>query len=206
MNKDEYFLKSVCRIFNRPFKITKACQRQESARLSQTPGHTATLCLLADTKPSDWIRALSTPSLSSPCLSSPNTVSQSVQSCSRRDSFTTLTETPLLKVSMQHVDEELNHLSHDTVQMLIQKSVAAKEHAYCVYSKFRVGAALLTADGCVYTGNRHVNFYACVFVFRGSNLCLIGPEVQMLKRFNQSFLRLLFYMNVYLCFQQQHCC
>ncbi|XP_075870301.1 cytidine deaminase-like [Nelusetta ayraudi] len=59
---------------------------------------------------------------------------------------------------MQHdaVDQEpthnSTHLSHDTVQMLIQKSVEAKKHAYCVYSKFRVGAALLTADGCVYTG------------------------------------------------------
>lgn len=58
---------------------------------------------------------------------------------------------------MQRVDEEpahnSTHLSQDTVQMLIQKSMEAKQYAYCVYSKFPVGAALLTADGCVYTGN-----------------------------------------------------
>lgn len=56
---------------------------------------------------------------------------------------------------MQHVvavGEEPTQLPHDTLQMLIQKSVEAKKHAYCVYSKFRVGAALLTADGSVYTG------------------------------------------------------
>lgn len=57
------------------------------------------------------------------------------------------------------------HLSHDTVQMLIQKSVEAKKHAYCVYSKFRVGAALLTADGCVYTGNWLSNLYKLVWFF-----------------------------------------
>lgn len=72
---------------------------------------------------------------------------------------------------MQHVavDQEpthnSTHLSHDTVQMLIQKSVEAKKHAYCVYSKFRVGAALLTADGCVYTGNWLSNLYKLVWFF-----------------------------------------
>ncbi|XP_076840091.1 cytidine deaminase a [Brachyhypopomus gauderio] len=35
---------------------------------------------------------------------------------------------------------------------LISKSIAAKEFAYCPYSKFRVGAALLTRDGSVFTG------------------------------------------------------
>lgn len=70
---------------------------------------------------------------------------------------------------MQRVadDEQPMHnsgrLSDDTVQMLIQKSVEAKQHAYCVYSKFRVGAALLTADGCVFTGNGQVTLvHACL--------------------------------------------
>lgn len=74
----------------------------------------------------------------------------------------------LLSVSMQRVDEEpphnSTHLSRDTVQMLIQKSVEAKKNAYCVYSKFPVGAALLTADGCVYTGNwrvKHGHTWSC---------------------------------------------
>lgn len=64
------------------------------------------------------------------------------------------------------------HLAHDTVQMLIQKSVEAKKHAYCVYSKFRVGAALLTADGCVYTGKLAVKLVQTCLLFRGYILYL----------------------------------
>ena len=35
---------------------------------------------------------------------------------------------------------------------LIRKAIEAKEHAYAPYSNFRVGAALLTKDGQVFTG------------------------------------------------------
>lgn len=35
---------------------------------------------------------------------------------------------------------------------LVRKARAAKENAYCPYSEYSVGAALLTADGKVYTG------------------------------------------------------
>ncbi|XP_051958002.1 cytidine deaminase-like [Xyrauchen texanus] len=38
------------------------------------------------------------------------------------------------------------------VKELIQQSLEAKKFAYCPYSKFRVGAALLTHDGTVFTG------------------------------------------------------
>ncbi|XP_047438810.1 cytidine deaminase-like [Mugil cephalus] len=38
------------------------------------------------------------------------------------------------------------------VKELIDKAQKAKEQAYCPYSKFRVGAALRTVDGLVYTG------------------------------------------------------
>lgn len=37
---------------------------------------------------------------------------------------------------------------------LIRQSLEAKEFAYCPYSKFRVGAALLAQDGKVFTGER----------------------------------------------------
>ena len=43
----------------------------------------------------------------------------------------------------------------DTPQLLndlIQKCFEAKEKAYCPYSKFRVGAALLTEGGKIFTG------------------------------------------------------
>lgn len=42
------------------------------------------------------------------------------------------------------------HLSG--MKELIRKSLEARKFAYCPYSKFRVGAALLTHDGTVFTG------------------------------------------------------
>ncbi|KAK5872754.1 hypothetical protein PBY51_013427 [Eleginops maclovinus] len=44
------------------------------------------------------------------------------------------------------------HLSQKAIEKLIQQSQEAKQHAYCPYSKFRVGAALLTMDDSVFTG------------------------------------------------------
>ncbi|XP_071377939.1 cytidine deaminase-like [Centroberyx affinis] len=38
------------------------------------------------------------------------------------------------------------------IKPLIHKSQKAKEFAYCPYSKFRVGAALMAHDGTVFTG------------------------------------------------------
>ncbi len=38
------------------------------------------------------------------------------------------------------------------IQELIQKAIHAREQAYVPYSKFKVGAALLTKDGKVYEG------------------------------------------------------
>ena len=37
-------------------------------------------------------------------------------------------------------------------ELLIQKAIEAREKSYCPYSGFAVGAALLTADGKIYTG------------------------------------------------------
>ncbi|MGE5363937.1 MAG: cytidine deaminase [Bacteroidota bacterium] len=36
--------------------------------------------------------------------------------------------------------------------ILVQKAQEAKEHSYSIYSHFRVGAALLTADDIIYQG------------------------------------------------------
>ena len=47
-------------------------------------------------------------------------------------------------------------LSQETVEMLIRRSQEAKKQAYCPYSKFRVGAALLTLDNSVITGELRV--------------------------------------------------
>ena len=39
-----------------------------------------------------------------------------------------------------------------TTEQLIQKAIEAMEHAYAPYSGYKVGAALLCADGTVYQG------------------------------------------------------
>ena len=44
------------------------------------------------------------------------------------------------------------HEMQEGVTGLIRTSLDAKEFAYCPYSKFRVGAAVLARDGKVFTG------------------------------------------------------
>lgn len=187
MNKDEYFLKVSAALLITLHNLQGLPAPKIQLPTPGFPKPQATqqrcVCLLTSNQVIGFEQFPPTPSLSSPLISSPNTVPWGIQSCSRRDSFTDLTETPLLRVSMQHVavDEEPTHnstpLSHDTVQMLIQKSVEAKKHAYCVYSMFRVGAALLTADGSVYTGNWHV---------RRGNTCLCLKELYFVSEMSRS--------------------
>ncbi|MGN0479477.1 MAG: cytidine deaminase [Hominenteromicrobium sp.] len=43
-------------------------------------------------------------------------------------------------------------LCEKTVRRLAEAALQARENAYCPYSGFAVGAALLTADGKIYTG------------------------------------------------------
>ncbi|XP_047203553.1 cytidine deaminase b [Girardinichthys multiradiatus] len=49
-------------------------------------------------------------------------------------------------------DQSLRHLSQEEVKKLIHQSDEAKKYSYSPYSKFRVGAALLTLDNRVFTG------------------------------------------------------
>lgn len=48
--------------------------------------------------------------------------------------------------------EPVHRLGDDEIKELIGKSVEAKAKAYAPYSKFHVGAALLTASGEIFTG------------------------------------------------------
>ncbi|XP_068172070.1 cytidine deaminase b [Antennarius striatus] len=54
--------------------------------------------------------------------------------------------------AMHIKDHSSKHLSQETVKKLINQSQEAKKQAYCPYSKFRVGAALLTLENKVFTG------------------------------------------------------
>eukprot|EP01132_Coremiostelium_polycephalum_P002033 gene2033-2502_t len=46
----------------------------------------------------------------------------------------------------------VNEISKEQYQQLVQVANKSKEHAYCPYSKFRVGAALLGENGTIYSG------------------------------------------------------
>lgn len=49
-------------------------------------------------------------------------------------------------------DLGMRELSEKTIRMLIEKAKAASSNAYCPYSKFSVGAAILTEDEQIFTG------------------------------------------------------
>ncbi|MBQ7355105.1 MAG: cytidine deaminase [Clostridia bacterium] len=43
-------------------------------------------------------------------------------------------------------------MNQETINALVANALAAREKSYCPYSGFAVGAALLAADGTIYTG------------------------------------------------------
>ena len=45
-----------------------------------------------------------------------------------------------------------DQISDKTIQKLISAAVSVKENAYCPYSNFRVGSAVLCEDGSIFTG------------------------------------------------------
>ena len=46
----------------------------------------------------------------------------------------------------------MNRLTQGEIDLLLDKAREARDHAYAPYSKYAVGAALLTADGQIYQG------------------------------------------------------
>lgn len=56
-------------------------------------------------------------------------------------------------------DHSSAQVSTEMIKILIEESNKAKKQAYCPYSKFRVGSALLTADNHVFTGKKHAKLY-----------------------------------------------
>ncbi|XP_076611096.1 cytidine deaminase b [Chaetodon auriga] len=76
-------------------------------------------------------------------------------------------------------DHGSRQLSQETVKRLIHQSQEAKKKAYCPYSKFRVGAALLTLDNCVFTGCNVEN--AC------NNLGLCAERTAICKAVSEGY-------------------
>ncbi|MBR0206936.1 MAG: cytidine deaminase [Clostridia bacterium] len=46
----------------------------------------------------------------------------------------------------------MNQLTQSEIDLLLDKAQEAREHSYAPYSHYRVGAALMTADGQIYQG------------------------------------------------------
>ena len=46
----------------------------------------------------------------------------------------------------------MNQLTRQEIDLLLDKAQEARDHSYALYSRYHVGAALLTADGQVYQG------------------------------------------------------
>ena len=66
-----------------------------------------------------------------------------------------------------------------TDRELVQKAVEMQEYAYCPYSKFPVGAALLCADGSVFTG---CNVESAAY---GSTIC--AERTALLKAVSEGY-------------------
>ena len=50
-------------------------------------------------------------------------------------------------------------MEKETILELLQKARSVRENAYAPYSKFRVGASLLTEDGKIITGLEYLITY-----------------------------------------------
>lgn len=86
------------------------------------------------------------------CLSLvPNLFTKEKTEINKPDVKEVVTEPVLNKDKKQ--DEKIKKDSIDVdVNLLIEKATQARESAYCPYSKFKVGAALLSESGKIYTG------------------------------------------------------
>ena len=57
-----------------------------------------------------------------------------------------------IAVERSNFCEILEKMEKETILELLQKARSVRENAYAPYSKFRVGASLLTEDGKIITG------------------------------------------------------
>ena len=73
-------------------------------------------------------------------------------------------------------------LTKDLIEALADAAVGAKKHSYSPYSHFKVGAAVLTEDGQIYTGTNIENSsYGLIFCAAFDFLIVLG-SVLVLRR------------------------
>ena len=64
-----------------------------------------------------------------------------------------------MRYRSSHAHEEIClAMEADQQKSLSKEALRVKEGAYCRYSKFHVGAALLCRDGTVFTGRESIDF------------------------------------------------
>ncbi len=59
---------------------------------------------------------------------------------------------PVELIAKREMSAEVPELTVEETQVLVDACIAAKDKAHAPYSNFRVGAALLTQNGTLYTG------------------------------------------------------
>lgn len=162
-NKETYFVRLNLRILHLLIHPDAKKSFHIGSNLLQTTGKkTFSSCSTANGMTNDWLRSgvvpLSKSHLKLNCMTIIHPLSVEVShTASKPTSQTSSMEEVKSGQKITKIqDEGSRDLPPETVQRLIFQSQEAKKKAYCPYSQFRVGAALLTIDNRVFTGESHL--------------------------------------------------
>ncbi|CAO3682993.1 unnamed protein product [Rhizopus microsporus] len=73
----------------------------------------------------------------------------------------------------------MTSITKEQLQDLFEKALKAREYSYSPYSKFRVGAALLSDDGTIFTGCNVECFLWCGDLCRKNSFCQSSGKLQV---------------------------
>jgi cytidine deaminase len=67
---------------------------------------------------------------------------------------------PEIQQQQDWIQEQINAIGDTTINTLVHEAIEVRKNAYAPYSKYYVGAALLSISGTIYTGcnNENVNY------------------------------------------------